>query len=125
MYNVHKRSILNYNSNIYIAKKLDTIQDENLNQIEQYAKPIKYRFNVQVANADSEIREFGELANSMKVILINNKEKYIDKFTEFDKVYIKTNPIGEVENGLNADYRIYSVREQNTCIRIYVIKLVK
>lgn len=125
MYNVNRQNILNFKSNIYISKKLDVIQDENLNQKEIYDKPIKYRFNVQGINEDSEIREFGEQANSMKKCLITEKSKYIGKFNEFDKVYIDTIPNNEIENGNNADYRVYSVRNQNTCIMLYFIKLVK
>lgn len=125
MYNVQKRSILNYKSNIYIAKKLDVVQDEYLNQEVIYDKPIKYRFNVQGISEDSEIREFGENANSMMKAVIIDKAKYIGKFKEFDNVYIDTTPNGEVKNGENADYRIYSVRNQNTSISLYFLKLVK
>ena len=125
MYNINRQNVLNWKSTIYIAKKLVTTQDENLNQVENYATPIKYRFNVQAVNEDSEIREFGELANRMKVALITEKNKYIGKFYDFDRAYIDTTPDGDVKNGANADYRIYSVRNQNTCIRIYLLKLVK
>lgn len=125
MYNINKQNVFDYKSNIYIAKKLETTQDENLNQIENYDTPIKYRFNVQSVNEDSEVREFGELANRMKVALITEKSKYIGKFYDFDKVYIDRTPKGEIKNGANADYRIYSVRNQNTCIRIYFLKLVE
>lgn len=125
MYNINKQNVFNYKSIIYIAKKLETTQDENLNQIENYDTPIKYRFNVQSVNEDSEVREFGELANRMKVALITEKSKYIGKFYDFDKVYIDRTPNGEIKNGANADYRIYSVRNQNTCIRIYFLKLVE
>ena len=125
MYNVNRQNILNYKSNIYIAKKLDVIQDENLNQEVIYSEPIKYRFNVQAISEDSEVREFGENANSMMKAVITEKNKYLNKFKEFDNVYINTTPIGENKNGENADYRIYSVRNQNTCIILYFIKLVK
>ena len=125
MYNVQKRSILNYKSNIYIAKKLDVVQDEYLNKEVIYGKPIKYRFNVQGISEDSEIREFGENANSMMKAVIIDNATYIGKFKEFDTVYIDTTTDGEVKNGENADYRIYSVRNQNTSISLYFLKLVK
>ena len=47
------------------------------------------------------------------------------KFMEFDKVYVNTTPDEELHPGDNADYRIYSIRNQNTSIRIYIRKLVK
>lgn len=125
MYNANRQNIHDVKSTIYIAKKLGTKQDENLNEYEIYDEPIKYRFNVQVISSDSEIREFGELANNMLVISITEKAKYLFKFDEFDKVYVNITPNGELHNGDNANYRIYSVRNQNTSIRIYIRKLVK
>ena len=46
-YNPNNQKHLNFNSKVYIAKYVDTIQDENLNQIQVYDKPEKYFFNVQ------------------------------------------------------------------------------
>lgn len=125
MYNVNRQNIHDVKSTIYISKKLGTMQDNNLNEYEIFSNPIKYRFNVQVISSDSEIREFGELANDMLVISITEKTKYLFKFMEFDRVYINTTPDGELHPGDNADYRIYSIRNQNTSIRIYIRKLVK
>lgn len=125
MFNINRQPIHNYKSTIYIAKKLDSIVDDDLNEIEVYDKPAKYRFNVQTVNSASEIREFGELVTKMVCIHIVERQKYLNKFTEFDKVYINESPDNEIENGYNADYRIYSVRNQNTSIRIYAIKTVK
>lgn len=123
MYNINKTKIMDYKSVIYISKKLDSTYDSEKNEIPQYDTPIKYIFNIQPVSADSEIREFGELANSMKKIVIN-KLIYNGKFKEFYKAYIYNNPDGEIQNGANADYRIYSVRPQNTAIVIYFTKLV-
>lgn len=124
MYNINRQKVFNYKSTIYIAKKLETTQDENLNQVENYSIPTKYRFNVQSVSESSENKEFGELSNRMKVALITEKDKYIGKFNDFDRAYIDTTPEGEIKNGANANYRIYSVRNQNTCIRVYFLKLV-
>lgn len=122
---MYRESIFKYKSKIYVCKKLDTTQDENMNEIENYAEPIKYIFNVQPVNASSEGREFGQLVNAMRVATIP-KRKYIGKFNEYDKVYIDTVPSeNEVDYGDNADYRIYSVRPQNTCIKVYFLKLVR
>ena len=125
MYNINRQPVHKVKSVIYIASRTGYTQDEFLNQTETFAEPIKYYFNVQTVSSDSEIREFGENANSMKCISITEKTKYLNKFNEFDRVYINNTPDNESENGENADYRIYSVRNQNTSILIYLKKLVK
>lgn len=121
---MYNEPIFNYKSKIYISKRLDPIQDEDLNEIEVFDEPKKYFFNIQPVSADSETREFGQLANSMKVATIP-KRIYLGKFKEFDRVYIDTTPDNENEHGENADYRVYSIRPQNAIIRIYFLKLVK
>ena len=69
--------IYNYKTKVYISKRLDPIQDEDLNEIEVFDTPNEkpYLWNVQPVSADSEVREFGQLANSMKVTTIS-KRKY-------------------------------------------------
>ena len=115
--------IFNYKTKIYIAKRLEPIQDNDMNEIEVFDTPKKYFFNIQPVSADSETREFGQLANSMRVATIP-KRLYMGKFNEYDRVYIDTTPENETENGENADYRVYSIRPQNACIIIYFKKLV-
>ena len=116
--------IFKYKTKIYISKKLPSTQDEDMNEIEHYEKPQKYIWNVQPANSTSEIREFGEIANAMKVAVVP-KRKYNNKFKAFDRAYIDIMPSdNELDYGDNADYRIYGIRPQNACIRIYFIKLV-
>ena len=122
--NLMNEPIFNYKSVIYIAKRLDPTLDDDLNEIEHYDLPKKYVWNVQPVKADSEVREFGQLANSMRVAVIP-KRIYLGKFHEFDKVYIETRPSNEeLDYGDNADYRVYSIRPQNAVIRIYFLKLV-
>lgn len=126
MYNVNRQCIHKTKSKIFVSKKLPSITDEYGNEITQYDEPQKFIFNVQPLTEDSEIREFGELVNSMRRITITNKTKYLNVFTEFDKVYVDTIPnSNEIEYGENADYRIYLVRKQNTMIVVYLIKEVK
>lgn len=121
---MYSEPIFNYKTKIYISKRLEPTQDENMNELEHYEEPKKYIWNVQPVNADSDRKEFGEIANRMMVAVIP-KRKYNGKFTEFDKVYIDNKPSeDELEYGDNADYRIYSIRPQNVCIRIYFLKLV-
>ena len=121
-----KEPILQYKSKVYICKKLPSITDEDMNEVEQYAAPNKkpYFWNVQPVNQSSEVREFGQLVNSMRVAVIP-KRIYLGKFTEFDKVYLETKPNNnELDYGDDADYRIYAIRPQNACIRIYFLKIV-
>lgn len=125
MYNVNRQNVHKIKSKIYVSKKLESTTDDYGNEIPQYATPIPYTFNVQGISESSDIREFGENANNMKKCVITQKNKYLGEFKEFDKVYIYNNPDGEIKNGNNADYRIYSVREQNTVIVIYFLKLIK
>lgn len=117
--------IMNYKSCVYISKKLPNTQDEDMNDVENYDKPKKYFFNIQPISADSEVREFGQLANSMRVAVVS-KRVFLGKFKEFDKAYIETKPSdSEIENGQDADYRIYGIRPQNAVLRIYFLKLVR
>lgn len=125
MYNVSRHPVLNYMSTLYIAKKLDSEYDDNGNELPKFDKPIKYRFNVQENKDSSFIADYGYVISSTKVVLITEKAKYLNKFKEFDKVYINTTPENEFENGDNADYRISAVRPQNTCIKLYLTKLTK
>jgi len=125
-YNPNKQNCKNFKSKLYIAKYLGTIQDENLYQKKEYEEPKKYYFTVRNLNGESEIREFGELSSSMKVAVITQKEKYLDKFKEFDLAYLDgILPENEIDYGDNANYRIYDVRNENTIIRVYFLKLVK
>jgi len=124
---LYSEPIFNYETPVYICKKLPSTQDEYMNEVENYDKPNERPFlwNVQPATADSEVREFGQLANSMRVATIS-KSLFNGKFKEFDKVYIENKPSSnESFYGENADYRVYSIRPQNACIRIYFLKLVK
>lgn len=124
MYNVNSQPILKYKSKIYIASKIDDVIDDYGSQKSIYDEPKPYRFNVQTLNKSSEIMEFGDRVNSTKVIQITEKKKYLNRFKEFDLVYVDTTPEGELEYGDNADYKIIGVRPQNTSIRVYIGKLI-
>lgn len=124
MYNVNSQPIHKVKSRIYIAKKSGETYDDYGNLIPTYDTPVKYYLNVQTLSETSDIMEFGEKVNSTKVISIAEKKKYLNKFNEFDLVYINNTPDGELTNGDNADYKIIGVRTQNTSIRVYIQKLV-
>jgi hypothetical protein len=128
MYNINRTYIFkNLYSNIYIARKSDVEEDSNHNRIATYEKPVEYkRWNIQYVKAQSELMEFGELASKMRVATIPYTAKYKDKFKEFDLAYLDgNNPNGEIINGQNANYRIYSVRPQNNIIKVYFLMLNK
>lgn len=125
MYNINRQPIHKVKRRIYIASKEDSVLDDYGNEIPKYSKPQKYMFNVQALTDSSEIREFGEISSKMKRITITEKAKYLGKFKEFDVAYVDNIPINEVNYGDNADYRLYLVREQNTTIIVYLLKLVK
>ena len=123
MYNVNSQPIHKVKSKIYIAKWLENKQDDYGNDINVYDEPQKYMFNVQTLNESVEMEVFGRKVISSKVISITERKKYLNKFKEYDVVYIDNSPEGEVEYGDNADYFISGVRNQNTSIRIYLTKL--
>ena len=123
-YNPNSQKIHDIKSKIYIAKYLGTEQDENFYQKKVYAEPEMFYFNVRTTKDESEAREFGELSQSMQIAVITEKGKYLNKFNEFDLAYLDgADPTGELEHGDKANYRIYAVRNQNTIIRIYFLKL--
>lgn len=124
MYNVNSQPIHKVRSTIWIAKKLREDFDDYGNQVPVYDTPTKYYLNVQTLSETSDIAEFGEKINSTRVISITEKKKYLNKFKEFDLVYVDSTPTGEPNNGDNADYKIIGIRTQNTSIRVYIQKLV-
>lgn len=127
MYNINNQNITNYNSTIYIANKLKSEIDITTgNEKLKYDTPIKYRFNVQEINESLDIQEYGSMVNTMKIAVIKDKKKYLNKFVELSKVYLdNTNPDNEKNNGDNANYYIYAIRNQNTCIKLYFKKIIK
>lgn len=131
MYNINGQKIFkNIKTRCYIASKLDSIIDEEGNEITQYDTPKKYVFNIQpFVNSSidgSLVQAFGELAERMKVAVITERDKYYGKFKEFDLAYLDgATPEDETFNGENANYRVHLVAEQNAIIRIFFTKIVK
>lgn len=127
-----RQNIHDVKSKVYIASYMKTVQDEYLNQKKVYATPHKFFLNVQPISTTndsvfkSERLDFGQVISGMKVATIPNKPKYLDKFKEFDLAYLDgATPDGELENGDNANYVIYSTVIQNTLVKVYFRKLVK
>lgn len=116
----------NVKSKCYIGSKLESEFDDYGNEITVYGTPEKHRFNIQPVTSTSDIQEFGEIANKMKVAVITNRKKYEGKFKEFDCAYLDgASPEGETVKGEKANYRIYAVQNQNVIIRVFFIKLTK
>lgn len=109
---------------VYIASKIRVDLDEEGNEITIYDKPNEtpYRFNYQPVSTDAEIAEFGENAKIMKKAVI--PVSYQGMFKEFDVAYLDgVTPVGEMQNGDNANYRLLPPRDGNSVIIIYFEKL--
>ena len=125
MFDFFESDTTNYKTDCYIAGKLDVEYDEYGNQIEVYAKPEPFSFNIQPVNTTSERQAFGERSVSMKRALVS-KNEYFGKFKEFDKVYLDgATPDNELDYGDNANYRIYAINPQNVAMVIYFSKIIK
>lgn len=119
-------TLANVKSKCYIGSKLESTFDDAGNEITVYSAPEKHFFNIQPVTSTSDIQEFGEIANKMKVAVITDRNKYEGKFKEFDCAYLDgVTPEGEAVNGQNANYRIYAVQNQNVIIRVFFVKLTK
>lgn len=119
--NIHDK----WNKGCYIASFKETVQDDYGNEINRYYEPEFYRFNVQPASGSTDIAIYGENVSKMYKTVVSMKE-YDGVFKEGDKAYLEgLEPIMEVEDtyGINANYKIVSVRPQNTVILIYFEKI--
>ena len=115
----------NWNKGCYIATLDKTTEDDNGNEINYYKKPEHYDFNIQPASGSSDIALYGEKVSKMYKTVISLVE-YNNKFKEGDVAYLEgKKPIDEVEGiyGTGANYKIKSVRPQNTVILIYFEKI--
>lgn len=122
---IRGENILDYKSVCYVAKRLETTEDEYGNQITNYDKPVQYCFNIQPVTNTSETVAFGDLIPRMKVAVVP-KSVYKGVFNEFDLAYLDdVTPENEIFDGEKANYRIYSVQPQNAIIKIYFLKIVK
>lgn len=119
--NIHE----NWNKGCYIASFKETVADYNGNEINYYYKPEFHMFNIQPASGSTDIALYGEKVSKMQKTIVSMKE-YANVFKEGDKAYLEgTEPINETEDtyGSGANYKIISVRPQNTVILIYFEKI--
>lgn len=111
----------NWNKKCYIASLIKTEEDDNGNEVNYYSRPKFYEFNIQPANGSTDIALYGEKISKMYKTNISLYE-YNKKFKEGDVAYLEgARPEKEVEGtyGSKANYKIVSVRPQNTVILIY------
>lgn len=114
----------NWGKDVYVASKIRTSLDDDGNEINVYDRPNSkpYKFNYQSVSTDADIAEFGEKSKIMKKAVI--PISYQGQFKEFDVAYLDgATPIGEKENGDNANYRLLPPRDGNSVIIIYFEKL--
>lgn len=115
----------NWHKGCYIASFKETLIDDNGNEVNFYSKPEFYKFNIQPVSGSTDIALYGENVSKMQKTIISMKE-YDGMFKEGDKAYLDgLEPTKEVEEtyGINANYKIVSVRPQNTVILIYFEKI--
>lgn len=123
-YNINRYYVRKTKRPIYISRKIVSSYDEYGNEIVKYEKPKKYFFNLSSLRDESDIREFGEISDKMRIATVN-LVKYRNKFKDFDLAYLEGNtPLNEVVNGEKANYRIYTIREQNAILKIYFLRLI-
>ena len=110
---------------IYIAKKIGTIEDDYGHETVQYDKPKKYLMNVQPLSGSSDIEAYGSRIMQMQKGMCEY-DKYFGKFSEDDVVYLDgATPDGETVYGEFGNYRIDAVLNQNKRIAIYFERLIK
>ncbi len=114
-----------WNKVCYIATLDKTIEDEYGNDVNFYNIPKRYEFNIQPASGSSDIALYGEKVSKMYKTVISLAE-YLNKFKEGDVAYLEgKKPSNETKGtyGSGANYKIKSVRPQNTIILIYFEKI--
>lgn len=115
----------NWNKGCYIASLIKTEEDDNGNEVNYYDKAKHYGFNIQPASGNTDIALYGEKISKMYKTIISLPDNK-NKFKEGDVAYLEgVKPANEVKGtyGSGANYKIVSVRPQNTIILIYFEKI--
>lgn len=114
----------NWNKGCYIASLNDVKEDEFGNEISYYSRPKFYNFNIQPASGTTDIALYGEKISKMYKCIVS-LDTYNKKFKEGDVAYLEgLKPKNENTGtyGSGANYKVVSVRPQNTVILIYFEK---
>ena len=115
----------NWDKGCFIARLKRTEVDDYGNEINYFHKPEFFEFNVQPTSSKFDIALFGEKVTKMYKALIPFDE-FKNYFNEGDVAYLEeTKPEKETKEtyGHTANYKVVSVRPQNTAITIYFEKL--
>ena len=128
MFNAPFDTISNANKEMYIARKKSVEYDDYNNEIVKYDKPEFFgmRMYQPLVGNDLEayIRTYGETNSNVVRCFINSYERGTIK--TFDLAYLYgANPKGELVYGDNANYRVKTVKEQNTKIMILFEEIIK
>lgn len=117
----------NWNKTCYIARKKDDPEiDDYGNEINNYYKPVMYRFNIQPAGGDFDLTLYGETVNKVYRAIV--PIKYKDEIKEGDIAYLDgVDPLQEEKGtyGSNGNYVVDSIRPQNIAMAIYFKKIDK
>lgn len=111
---------------VYIARQTfdsnnNIILDDYGNVL--YSKPKRFNWNVQPLSLQTDIAQYGSKAVGMQQVVLDY-DKYFGIFKEGDLAYLDYNlPNDEDINGINANYRITSIANQNKYIVIKFEKL--
>lgn len=128
MFNAPFDTLSNVNKEIYIAKKKKVDYDDYNNEIVTYDKPFFFgmrNYQPLVGNdLEAYIRTYGETNNSIVRCFIDSYER--GTIRKFDLAYLYgATPKGELVYGDNANYRVKTVKEQNTKIMILFEEIIK
>lgn len=116
---------MNWKKGCYIASYKETVEDNDGNEINYYLKPKFYEFNIQPASGNTDVALYGERVSKMYKTIVPFFE-FNGVFKEGDKAYLENaEPKDEtIETyGSGANYKVVSVRPQNTTIMIYFEKI--
>lgn len=109
-----------WNKVTYIST-LTIVTNSKGQDIPTYSNPVRYLFNVQPANGNSDIIEYGERISKIFKAIISIR--YKNKFKEGDIAYLDGVVPNKERNNYN--YKIVSVRNQNKRIAIYFERIQK
>lgn len=128
MFNAPFDTLSNVNKEIYIAGKDKVTHDDYNNEIVTYKKPVfigMRNYQPLVGNdLEAYMRVYGETNNSIVRMFIDNYERGLIK--QFDLAYLYgATPKGELVYGDNANYKVKTVKEQNTKIMILFEEIIK
>lgn len=105
---------------IWIAPLIDTKKDSHNNTIFVYGKPFQIEgTTLNTLSGSYDIALYGDKINRVCKCMPDMRS-YFGKIKEGDKAYLygKT-PQDEKINGLNANYKVISVRPQNIKMQVY------